>query len=164
MIEPIIGFSVFLTLVILFIRNSNNSLEKEYNLIVEGLNDNVKLFIEQARCSNSTFGINNRNYLFKNCDLHLTNDALIIFGYTKKSFFKQLSKPIILTKEISKYKTYFPFAIVANLEDIVYSSSDKYVFVKFGEVGLTKTRVKFKIEISSESDKDKMKLITDDFK
>lgn len=163
MIEPIIGFSVFLTLVILFIRNSNNSLEKEYNIIIKSLNDNFKLHIDQAKCSNTTFGINKRDYLFKNCDLHLTNDALIIFGYTKNSFFKQLSKPIILTKNINKYKTTFSFAIVKNFENIVYNSDDKYIYVKFGEVGLTETLVKFKIEISSESDKNKMKLITDNF-
>ncbi|MEC5164556.1 hypothetical protein RCH18_000272 [Flavobacterium sp. PL11] len=163
MIEPIIGFSIFLTLVVLFIRNTNNSLEKEYDIIIESLNDNLKLFIEQAKCSNTTLGINNRGYLFKNCDLYLTNDALIIFGYTKDSFFKQLSKPIILTKEITKYKNKFSFAIVKYFENIVYNPNDKYIYIKFGEVGLTETFVKFKIEICSESDKNNIKLITDNF-
>ena len=163
MFQPIIGFLIFFSLIIFIITSSNKSLQNKYDQIIESIKKNdLKLFIEQTTCSNTTFGMNNRDYLFRKCDFYLTSDAIIIFGYSKYNMFKQLSTPIILTKNITKYKTAFSFAIVK--DPVIISLNQKEdIVIKFGEADLTKTFVKMQIKISCEANQNIIKAFTDNF-
>ena len=91
-----------------------------------------------------TIGLKNRDYLFNRCDLYLVKDALIILGFTKNSLIKQLSLPIILTSEQSKFSNRFPFAYVKPINRINFE--ENIVKINFGEKGITKTEVVLKLK------------------
>ncbi|MCA6423279.1 MAG: hypothetical protein IM568_10730 [Flavobacterium sp.] len=67
-----------------------------------------------------TFGLKNRDFLFNHCDLYLTKNAIVILGFTKDSFFKQLSLPIILTAEVNEFSNMFPFAYIKKTNKISF--------------------------------------------
>ena len=64
MIGPIIGLFIFLTLISIVIYIGNNNRQKEYNFIIESINDQILMFIQQAKSITTTIGLKNRDYLF----------------------------------------------------------------------------------------------------
>ena len=144
MIEPIIGFSLFFLFVVFIIKTANKNREKQYEKLIEGIKEETELYIEQTKTSTMTIGLKNRDYLFNRCDLYLVKDALIILGFTKNSLIKQLSLPIILTSEQSKFSNRFPFAYVKPINRINFE--ENIVKINFGEKGITKTEVVLKLK------------------
>ena len=144
MIEPIIGFSLFFLFVVFMIKTANKNRKKQYEKLIEGIKEETELYIEQTKTSTMTIGLKNRDYLFNCCDLYLVKDALIILGFTKNSLIKQLSLPIILTSEQSKFSNRFPFAYVKPINRINFE--ENIVKINFGEKGITKTEVVLKLK------------------
>lgn len=139
MLEPIIGFSIFILIITFIFYLGNKNRSKEYEDLKEKMSRNTKLFISQTRCSTMTIGLKNNNFLFNKCDIYLTENALAILGYSKSSFIKQLSKPIILTDAIEYYSLKFPYAYVKPMKSIEFNKNIGKL--KFGEKKITKTEV-----------------------
>ena len=118
MIVPIIAFSAFFTLMFFIIKSANKNREKQYETLIESLKPETELYIEQTKSSTMTSGLKNRDFLFNRCDLYLTKNAIVILGFTKDSFLKQLSLPIILTKELNEFSNRFPFAYVKKINKL----------------------------------------------
>ena len=154
MIQPIIGFSAFILIVYIIIWSANKSRKEQYEKLIENLKAETELFVEQTKSSTMTIGLNNRDFLFNRCDLYLTKNAIIILGFTKDSFFKQLSLPIILTTELYEFSNRFPFAYVKKANKISFENN--IVKINFGEKGITKTEVILKLNSLNEREKDKI--------
>ncbi len=154
MIEPIIGFSVFILIIFIVIRLANKSRKEQYEKLIESLKSETELFVEQIKSSTMTIGLNNSNFLFNRCDLYLTKNAMVILGFTKNSFFKQLSLPIILTAELNEFSNRFPFAYVKKVNKISFENN--IVNINFGEKGITKTEVVLKLHSLNEIEKNKI--------
>ena len=80
-------------------------------------------------------------------------------GFTKDSFFKQLSLPIILTKEIEKYSQKFPFYYVKKVNLISFENN--IVKIDFGEKDILKTEVKVELKQLSEIEFREIKLFAE---
>ncbi|MFY7743064.1 MAG: hypothetical protein ACOVQR_10475 [Flavobacterium sp.] len=159
MFEPLIGFSLFFLVMFLIIKFGNRQREKQYEELIENIKPETKLYIYQTKSSTMTWGLKNTNFLFNRCDIYLTETAIIILGFTKDSFFKQLSIPIILTKEIEKYSQKFPLYYVKKVN--VISFENNIVKIDFGEKDIFKTEVKLKLPHLSEIDFRKIKLFAE---
>ncbi|WP_298115153.1 hypothetical protein [Flavobacterium sp.] len=155
MLIPIIFFSTFFILILFFINSINKNRENQYKFLIESLKTETELYIEQTKIATMTMGRNNRDFLFNRCDLYLTKNAMIILGFTKNSFLKQLSLPIILTTELSELSNRFPFAYVKKVNKISFENN--IVKINFGEKGITKTEVTLKFNSLSEIEKTKIK-------
>ena len=159
MLVPIIAFSVFFILIFFIIKSSNKNRENQYETLIKSLKTETELYVEQTKSATMTMGLNNRDFLFNRCDLYLTKNAIIILGYTKDSFFKQLSLPIILTAELSEFSNRFPFAYVKKTNKISFENN--IVKINFGEKGITKTEVVLKLNSLNENEKNKIKQIAE---
>lgn len=157
--QPIIGFSAFILIIYIIILSANKSRKEKYKKLIESLKSETELFIEQTRCSTITIGLNNRDLLFNRCDLYLTKNAMIILGFTKESFFKQLSLPIILTTELNEFSNRFPFAYVKQANKISFEND--IVKINFGEKGISKTEVILKLNSLNDKEKNKIKQLAE---
>lgn len=144
MAAPWVGFIALFLLLFFAIRSGNRSRARQYEILTDAIASETTTVIHQARSSTVTSGLKNRNYLFRKCDLYATPDALIVLGYDKNSFIKQLSLPIILTKAAAHYQARFPFALVHRPQEI--SFEDQLVRIRFGESGILKTEVYLKLK------------------
>ena len=159
MFEPLIGFSLFFLAMFLIIKFGNKQRKKQYEELIENIKPETKLYIEQAKSSTMTWGSKNRNFIFNRCDIYLTETAIVILGFTKDSFFKQLSLPIILTKEIEKYSQKFPFYYVKKVNLISFENN--IVKIDFGEKDILKTEVKVELKQLSEIEFREIKLFAE---
>ena len=159
MLVPIVAFSVFFILIIFIIKSSNKNRENQYETLIESLKTETELYVEQTKSVTMTIGLNNRDFLFNRCDLYLTKNAIVILGFTKDSFLKQLSLPIILTAELSEFSNRFPFAYVKKTNKISFENN--IVKIIFGEKGITKTEVVLKLNSLNENEKNKIKQIAE---
>lgn len=159
MLEPIIGFSLFFFVIFLLRRSSNKNREKLYQKLIKKIKPETKLYIEQTRSSTLTWGLKNSNFLFNRCDIYLTETAIIILGYTKDSFFKELSLPIILTNEIDIYANEFPYCYLKKVNKITFENN--IVKIYFGEKGILQTEVTIKLAHLNESELKAIKLIAE---
>ena len=139
MLEPIVGFLVFFIVIFIIVKSSNKNRKNQYKNLIESLKAETELYVEQTESSTITIGINNRDFLFNRCDLYLTKNALIILGFTKDSFLKQLSLPIILTSELNEFSNRFPFAYVKKINKLNFEND--IVTISFGEKEILKTEV-----------------------
>ncbi|MFC7773032.1 hypothetical protein [Flavobacterium sp. GCM10027622] len=155
MLIPIIFFSTFFILIFFIINSTNKNRENQYKILIESLKTETELYVEQTKSATMTMGLNNRDFLFNRCDLYLTKNAIIILGFTKNSFLKQLSLPIILTTELSEFSNRFPFAYVKKVNKISFENN--IVKINFGEKGITKTEVVLKFKSLNEIEKTKIK-------
>ena len=159
MIVPIIAFSAFFTLMFFIIKSANKNREKQYETLIESLKPETELYIEQTKSSTMTSGLKNRDFLFNRCDLYLTKNAIVILGFTKDSFLKQLSLPIILTKELNEFSNRFPFAYVKKINKLKFENN--IIKINFGEIGITKTAVQIKLNSLNEIELTKIKELTE---
>lgn len=159
MLEPIIGFSVFFIIIFFITKSANKNRENQYKNLIENLKTETELYVEQTKSSTMTIGLNNRNFLFNRCDLYLTKNAILILGFTKDSFLKQLSLPIILTSEINEFSHRFPFAYVKKINKLNFENN--IVKFNFGEKGITKTEVVLKLNTLKEIEITKIKQIAE---
>jgi hypothetical protein len=151
MIYPVIAFGLFFTMVFVMIHFSNKSRQKDYDILIEKIEPKTFLFIEQAKCSTITIGLNNKNFLFNRADLYITSDALLILAYTKGKFLNQLSFPIIVTNNNSHYKNEFYFAKTFSPHSIKFPDNNLFKF-EIGEAGILKTNVIIKIKELKENE------------
>jgi hypothetical protein len=159
MLEPFIGFSVFIIIIFIIVKSSNKSRENQYQDLIENIKTETEIYVEQTKSSTMTIGLNNRDFLFNRCDLYITKNAVIILGFTKDSFFKQLSLPIILTSDINEFSKRFPFAYVKNVNKLNFEKN--IVKFNFGEKGITKTEVVLKLNSLKEIEIAKIKQIAE---
>lgn len=157
MVIPIIIIPFILLVLYFGTKSSNKNKEKQYQNIIESLKAETELYVEQTRSSAMTMGLNNQNFLFNRCDLYLTKNALIVLGFTKDSFFKQLSPPIILTAELNEFSNRFPYTYVKKVNKISFENN--IVTIKFGDKGITKTEVVLKLNALNENEKNKIEQI-----
>ncbi|HET8810452.1 MAG TPA: hypothetical protein VFM65_09345 [Flavobacteriaceae bacterium] len=154
MIEPIIGFTVFFLIVFLIITIGNKSRKKQYNKLLERINGRILFKKEQTECSTKTIGLKNNNYLFRHCDIYITEDSTIIFGYSKNRLIKQLSIPIILTQKTEQSRKNFPDAIIKEANEITIEKNN--LIIEFGEKGIAKTQVFIKLKKLTEVEQNKL--------
>ena len=159
MLEPIIGFFFFFFVIFLLKRSSNKNREKLYRKLLENIKPETKFYIEQTKSSTLTWGIKNRNFLFNRCDIYLTESAIIILGFNKHSYFKELSLPIILTKEIGKYANEFSYCYLKKVNKITFENN--IVEIYFGKKGILQTEVTIKLVELNESELKVIKLIAE---
>ena len=159
MLEPFIGFSVFIIIIFIIVKSSNKSRENKYQDLIENIKTETEIYVEQTKSSTMTIGLNNRDFLFNRCDLYITKNAVIILGFTKDSFFKQLSLPIILTSDINEFSKRFTFAYVKNVNKLNFEKN--IVKFNFGEKGITKTEVVLKLNSLKEIEIAKIKQIAE---
>jgi len=119
MFIPIIIISTILFLFIYGTKSLNKTREHQYEFLIENIENEIDLYCEQIKTFNFTIGLRNTNFLFNHCDLYVTKNAIIILGFKKDSFFKQLSFPIILTHDLSGFSNRFPFAYVKSLIKLI---------------------------------------------
>ena len=154
MIEPIIGFTIFFIVVSLIIYIGNKTTKIEYNNILEKIKDEIVFKKEQSECLNMTIGLKNRNYLFRHCDIYITDHSTILFGYSKNRLIKQLSKPIILTNKKLQIVEKFPNAIIKEINRLNKGKND--LVIEFGEKGITKTHVTIRLKNLNEFEQNKL--------
>ncbi|KQX08795.1 hypothetical protein [Flavobacterium sp. Root420] len=155
MFIPFIIISSLLLLLIFGTKSLNKTREQQYEFLIENITNEVDLYCEQVRTFNFTIGLRNTNFLFNHCDLYITKNAIIILGFKKDSFFKQLSFPIILTNDLNYFLNKFPFAYVKKPGKIYFENG--MVKIYFGEKGITKTDVVLKLKSLNENEINKIK-------
>lgn len=141
------------------IYSSNKSRQKQYSALIEIIENHIKLYIEQAKCSTVTFGMKNSNYLFRRCDIYITENAIILFAYSAKSFFKELSSPIILTNDNTENASYLPPVYKEKVNSIRFENNN--VKINFGEKNLTKTEVTILFQEFSEEQMQAVKMFSE---
>ncbi|NUY79381.1 hypothetical protein HUK80_00620 [Flavobacterium sp. MAH-1] len=159
MIEPLIGFTIFSVFVFLLLKLPNKTRAAQYKTLIDKIKPQTKRYIEQTKSSTSTWGLNNPEFLFNRCDIYLTQTAIVILGFTKDSFFKQLSLPIILTKDISAYAAEYPYCHVTQVNKMDFGNN--VVTIDFGEKGILQTEVKIRLAHLDETAIGMMKLIVE---
>ena len=155
MFIPFVMFSSLLCLLFFGNRSKNKTREKQYEYLIENIKNEVELYVEQTRSFSITIGMNNNDLRFNHCDLYLLKNAIIILGFTKNSFFRQLSRPIILTDELNQFSNRFQFAYIKKPNKISFQNN--IVKIYFGEKGITKTDVILKLLSLQENEINKFK-------
>ncbi|WP_140486233.1 hypothetical protein [Flavobacterium sp. GSA192] len=157
MFIPIVIIPVLVFAIIFAVKSSNKNREQQYAILIENIKDEIELYVEQTKSLNITIGLNNSDFLFNHCDLYVIKNAIIILGFTKNSFFKQLSTPIILTHELNKFSSRFPFARVKKPNKVNFEND--VLKINFGEKGITKTEVILKLTSLNKNEINKIKEI-----
>jgi hypothetical protein len=62
MLEPFIGFSVFIIILFIIVKSSNKSRENQYQDLIENIKTETEIYVEQTKSSTLTIGLN-RFYL-----------------------------------------------------------------------------------------------------
>lgn len=158
MFIPIVIIPVLVFAIIFAVKSSNKNKEQQYATLIESTKEEIELYIEQTKSFNITIGLNNSDFLFNRCDLYVIKNAIIILGFTKDSFFKQLSSPIILTYELNEFSNRFPFARVKKPNKVNFEN--EVLKINFGEKGITKTEVILKLTSLNKNEINKIKEIT----
>jgi hypothetical protein len=140
-------------------RFSTKKREREYKDIIEKLKGEIEMYIEQTESFTLVSGINNRNFQFNRCDLYITEQAIIVLGFTKDSFIKDLSAPIILTSQIASFSRRFPYAYVKKINTIDFRNN--CIQINFGEKGFAETEVDLDLNSLSDIEKNKIKQLTE---
>lgn len=157
MFIPIVIIPVLVFAIIFAVKSSNKNREQQYTILIESIKEEIELYIEQTKSLNITIGLNNSDFLFNRCDLYVIKNAIIILGFTKDSFFKQLSTPIILTHELNKFSSRFPFVLAKKPNKINFENN--IVKINFEEKGITKTEAILKLTSLKENEINKIKEI-----
>lgn len=107
--SAIIFPSLLIGLILLVNYLNNISRRKNYDIVMKALAGKVITHLENVKSETSSIGVKGRGYYFSRCELVITEDALIIFGWGRIKGFRQLTAPLILTNN-SAYFDNFPFA------------------------------------------------------
>jgi hypothetical protein len=140
----------------IFIYKQVKSRRMQYQTLLTALEGRIHYSLIQVRCTNFTFGLQNRDYLFSNCDIHLTADAIIILGYTNSNVIEMLSTPIILTKSVAAYENEFDFARVFAPKKVEITTYNDAIFLDFGKGAITSTNVEITLRCVSEEGRSKI--------
>lgn len=135
---------VALVLYVIYKKHTNH--KKQAELLLAGLGETVVKSMYKLACETVTSGLKNRDFLFSNCDLHLTRDAVILVGYTRTGFTCLFSTPIILTYNIQAYAAQYPFVHVVKPEKVNPYSFNNEVYITFGNSGFATTNVEIRLK------------------
>jgi len=127
--EYILFLYIFFTIFILLVIASKKRLRKQKSLILKEIDDSIKLSINHIKCSSFTNGLRNGNHLIKNCDIYVTEDAIILFANG--------ISPIIFTQNMTYRKFYF--AEIHSTYNIIFNKTNSYVIIKFGNASISST-------------------------
>lgn len=159
MIAPIIGLVLFVLIVGGITMLLNQAEKVKYEKILTDVGDKIKISHPGVRCSTFGSGAKNSNYIFNRCDLYLTDDAAIIFGYTPLGQFKLLRSPIILTASQARYLRFSLLSTVIAPGKLNVNSFNNEVFIEFGEAGWRTTNVEIRMKELSNEEKELIAII-----
>lgn len=152
----IIILLIFAGVVALFVYLSNKAFEKKYIHIADTLRDELIVKLEQVKCETFCSGAKNGGYYFTHCDLLITEDAMIILGYSRFLSFKRLSVPLVLTTNPSFYFFRFPYAKLIQPKKINLNSFNGDIYIEFVNPGFIDTNVEIRLKDIPEEVKDKV--------
>ena len=140
---PVIVFPSLLIGLILLVNYLNNiSRRKNYEIVMKALAEKVITHLENVKSETSSIGVKGRGYYFSRCELVITEDALIIFGWGRIKGFKQLTAPLILTKNPAYFDN-FPFAKPIWPKSLALNSFGGDVRIGYTQRGFIDTDVEF---------------------
>lgn len=138
----IVFISLFIGLILLVNYLNNISRRKNYEIVMKALAGEVITHLENVRSETSSIGLKGRGYYFSRCELVITEDALIIFGWGRIKGFKQLTAPLILTNNPAYFDN-FPFAKPIWPTSLALNSLGGNVCISYTQPGFIDTDVEF---------------------
>jgi hypothetical protein len=138
----IVFISLFIGLILLVNYLNNISRRKNYEIVMKALAGEVITHLENVRSETSSIGVKGRGYYFSRCELVITEDALIIFGWGRIKGFKQLTAPLILTSNPTYFDN-FPFAKPIWPTSLALNSFGGNVCISYTQPGFIDTDVEF---------------------
>ena len=150
---------MFVGVVTLIIYTKNQSLKKQYANIVDALGERIIIHLEHVKCETFSSGAKNGGYYFSQCDLYVTENALVILGYSRVLSFKQLSVPLVLTTDSSFHFVRFPYARLIKPKKINLNSFNGDIYIEFESPGFIKTNVEIRLQGISDQVKNKLEFL-----
>lgn len=144
----IIIISLFICALLLFNHLINKERRKNYDKLIDTLGSRIQIHLKNIKVETSSIGAKGGGYHFVRSELLITEDALIIFGWGMIVGFKQLTDPLILTKN-PDYR-YFSFAKFIQPVRLDLNSFRGDIHIGFVHPGLIDTEVDFHFNDVSE--------------
>lgn len=147
--SAIIFIPLFICALLLFNHLINKERRKNYDKLVDTLGSRIHIHLKNVKAETSSIGAKGGGYHFVRSELLITEDALIIFGWGMIIGFKQLTNPLILTKN-PDYR-YFSFAKFIQPVRLDLNSFRGDIHIGFVQPGIIDTEVNFQFkDISDE--------------
>jgi len=154
---------IFLPLVIcallLFNHLINKQKRKDYDILVDTLGSRIHIHLQNVKAETSSIGAKNGGYRFLRAELLITEDALIIFGRGSILGLRQLTDPLILTKN-PDYR-YFSFAKFIQPVRLELNSFRGDIHIGFVQPGIIDTEVDFQFKDVSDEVKQHLLFLND---
>lgn len=131
----------------------------QYANIIEALAERIIIQLNQVKCETFSSGAKNGGYYFSQCDLYITEDALVILGYSRFISFKQLSVPLVLTTDLLFHFVKFPYARFIKPKKINLNSFNGDIYIEFENPGFIKTNVEIRLSGISDQVKNKLEFL-----
>jgi len=142
---------VFVSVIWLITYLNNQNRKKQWSSVADTLGSRVIAQLERVKCETFYSGAKNGGQNFTHCHLYLTDDALVIFGYSKVLMIKQLRVPLVLTRNSSFYAFVSPYSQLIKPKKINLNSFNGDIYIEFEQPGLIRTNVEIRLkEISSD--------------
>ncbi|RCH56032.1 hypothetical protein DJ568_04600 [Mucilaginibacter hurinus] len=157
-------FAPFFTISIIVLANvvfnyKNNKVQlHQRELLIERLKNKIVYDLPGIKCDFILIGQGRHDYRFNQCDIYVTDDALIVLGY---GFLlaKLHCRPLIFTKNVNHYSYEFPGANVIMPDKFNPYSVDSEVYIEFGQAGFTSTNVTYNLKGIPEEGRKKMEIL-----
>jgi hypothetical protein len=157
----LIPISVLLFVVFVkYYQNKNG--QETYNKILENFEFELSIF--KVKTEISSLGAKKNEFIFNTANLHFTNNAIIVYGFSEFLGFKLNKIPFILCKE-ENFKNFYGCGLI-NIEPKMFNlhSFEKAVFVEFGEATWNEQCASMRFLGISEEDKKRIEKLNLDFK
>lgn len=154
----ILTFTIFFML-IYWDRSYSDKIVRKELLKLGEIKNKIRLEKFNVRCSNFTSGRKNLGFHYRKADLYFVEDAFIIVGFYTLFTKKIYRSILILTNEIELYKSVFNRADEITIPNqLNLNSSNREVYIDFGESSFTSTQVSIHLKNLSDSEKKLIKI------
>lgn len=140
-------------------RSYSDKIVRKELLKLGEIKNKIRLEKFNVRCSNFTSGRKNLGFHYRKADLYFVEDAFIIVGFYTLFTKKIYRSILILTNEIELYKSVFNRADEITIPNqLNLNSSNREVYIDFGESSFTSTQVSIHLKNLSDSEKKLIKI------
>lgn len=137
----------------------NQDRSKQWSSIVNTLGNRVIIQLDDVECEAFSSGGKNGGYYFTRCDLYITEDALVIFGYSKTLMMRTLDRPLILTSNSSFYSFSPPYPQLVKPKKLNLNSFNRDIYIEFEQPGIIQTNVEIRLKDISDDVKNELEFL-----
>ena len=125
----LISFAILL--IVVFYRQRTKNIKATILEIERFLADKTEKEILDVKCVTSVLHGRNTNFLFNRADLYYTTDTFFICGYNKILNFRIEKCVIVVSRNVSEIKSFFPKANFLIVKRLNIDSDNNEVFIEF---------------------------------